>query len=124
MKLSPAAVAILRAVPSSGIACFDDAQPLEITRIGWRRLREAGATQAILDELHHYCDVEGGVQLEREAPPAPWTVETLAHDGDRAQVALSKGDESLELWMPLREAQRLKVGAAVTVTVRPVKGNR
>lgn len=112
LALSPKARAALVA------AGVDEA---DVARVGWRRIRDAGADQATLQEIEAAL---GCAWPEYpEALPMTWTVGSialLAGDHQRARVDLI-GDATLRVPMTAKEARALKVGDVVRVSVKAVK---
>lgn len=112
MTLSPKARAALTA------AGVDDA---DVARVGWRRIRDAGADLATLQEIEAAL---GCAWPEHpEALLMTWIVGSialLAGDHQRARVDLF-GDGSLRVPMLAKEARALRVGDVVRVAVKAVK---
>lgn len=112
MTLSPKARASLVA------AGVDEA---DVARVGWRRIRDAGADQATLQEIE--AAIGCAWPEHPEALPMTWIVGTialLAGDHQRARVGLL-GETPLRVPMMAKEARALKVGDVVRVTVKAVK---
>lgn len=113
MTLSPKA---RKALADAGV---DEA---DIARVGWRRIRDAGADLATLQEIEAAL---GCAWPEHpEALPPTWIVGSialLAGDHQRARVDLI-GDSPLRVPMTTKEARALKVGDVVRVTVKVVRG--
>lgn len=112
LSLSPKARAALAA------AGVDDA---DVARMGWRRIRDAGADMATLQEIEAAL---GCAWPEHpEALPMTWTVGSIAllgGDHQRARVDLI-GETPLRVPMLTKEARALKVGDVVRVAVKAVK---
>lgn len=112
LALSPKARAALVA------AGVDEA---DVARVGWRRIRDAGADQATLQEIEAAL---GCAWPEHpEVPPVTWIVGSialLAGDHQRARVDLL-GDATLRVPMTAKEARALKVGDVVRVAVKAVR---
>lgn len=113
LSLSPKARAALVA---AGVA--DD----DVVRVGWRRVKDAGAEMATLQEIEAALGCEW--HEHPEVLPVTWIVGSialLAGDHQRARVDLI-GDATLRVPMTTKEARALKVGDVVRVSVKAVRG--
>ena len=93
----------------------------DVARVGWRRIRDAGADLATLQEIEAAL---GCVWPEHPvALPMTWVVGSIAllgGDHQRARVDLI-GETPLRVPMTTKEARALKVGDVVRVSVKAVK---
>lgn len=112
MTLSPRARAILASLSLTDAA--------SIARLGWRALRDAGASQSVLDEIHAACAKEG-VDLAPDPSPMVWEVDALVRDGDWATVTLTRREAKLKVPMTTREARALRLGDDARVVVRAMR---
>jgi hypothetical protein len=87
----------------------------DVARAGWRRVKDAGADMATLQEIEAAL---GCVWPELPAQePETWIVGSIAiatDDPRRAKVVLT-GDSTLRVPMTMKEARALKVGDVVRV---------
>ncbi len=113
MTLSPKARAALTA---AGVSAED------VARVGWRRIRDAGADLATLQEIEAAL---GCAWPEHpEALPVTWVVGSIAllvGDHQRARVDLI-GETPLRVPMLTKEARALRAGDVVRVSVKAVRG--
>jgi len=93
----------------------------DVARVGWRRVKDAGADLATLQEIEAAL---GCAWPEHpEVLPMTWIVGSLtllAGDHQRARVDLI-GDTPLRVPMTTKEARALRVGDVVRVAVKAVK---